>query len=90
MIYFIIYFLDYTQNYQIKPLANYKTKEESQFQFESIILNYIKELQGQQQADICKQYNKTPEIILSDTNLKEGNYLVKSDEKIHLYEKKIK
>lgn len=84
MIYFI-YFLDNRNRLQIKN--NYSSKYEAINNMENIAIDYIRELQGKQQVDVCKQYDKNIQQLKIDTKIKEGLYLMKEGELIVLYEK---
>lgn len=87
MRYYIIYFLDYKKNNAIIIKDMYLSKEDAYNNLERVAIDYIKDLQGKQQAEICKQ-DKTPDQLLVDTTIKEGLYIKKQDEMITLYEKK--
>ena len=86
MKYYLIYFLNYKDNDAITLKDSYQCRDDALKNVERNAIEYIKELQGKQQADICKQ-EKTPEKILSDTSLKERLYIRKENECIILYEK---
>lgn len=82
----IICFLDHKKNDSIIIKNMYKTKEDAFNNLERVAIEYIKELQGKQQAEVCKQ-DKTPEKLLADVSIKEGMYIKKVEEHILLYEK---
>lgn len=86
MRYYIIYFLDYKKNHTITIKDMFLAKEDAYNNLEHVAIDYIKELQGKQQAEICKQ-DKTPEQLLADKTIKEGMYIKKQDEMIIMYEK---
>ena len=86
MKYYIIYFIDHKNcdNVIIKEL--YRSKEDAVLNVEKVAIEYIRNLQGKQQADICKQ-QKSPQDILNDVNLKEGFYILVDNSVVTLYEK---
>jgi len=86
MRYYIIYFLDYKKNNVITIKEMYLAKEDAYNNLERVAIDYIRDLQGKQQAEICKQ-DKTPEQLLVDKTIKEGIYFKKQDEQITIYEK---
>src|SRR3972149_7695119 len=86
MRYYLIYFLDYKKNDLVNIKDVYITKEDAINNLERIAIEYVKELQGKQQADICKQ-DTTPEQLLADKAMKEGLYIRKTDDYIVLYSK---
>lgn len=86
MKYYIICFLDYTKDDLIQVKNLYHTKEDAINNTERVAIEYIKEMQGKQQADICKQ-EKTIDEILNNNKLKEGMYIIKSNNNVILYEK---
>lgn len=86
MRYYIIYFLDYKKNNAISIKDMYLAKEDAYNNLERVAIDYIRDLQGKQQAEICKQ-DKTPEQLLVDKTIKEGMYIKKQDELITVYEK---
>jgi len=86
MKFFIIYYIDYKKNDQAIIKELYYTKEDAVRSIERTAVEYIKELQGKQQSDICKQ-NKTLDEIFADNNLKEGMYIKKFGDYVEIYEK---
>lgn len=86
MRYHIIYFLDYKKNDSVTIKEMYMSKDDAFNNIEKVAIDYIKELQGKQQADICKQ-DKTPEQLLADISTKEGMYIRKYDDHVIIYEK---
>ena len=86
MRYHLIYFIDYKKNDVVSIKDQYSDKNDANKNIERIAIEYVKEMQGKQQAEICKQ-DKTPEQIQLDATLKEGMYIKKSDDSIILYEK---
>lgn len=86
MIYYIIYHLDYKKNDIVAIKDMYITKEDAFNNVERVAMEYIKEFQGKQQAEICKQ-DKTPDQLLADTTIKEGMYIRKVNDVITIYEK---
>lgn len=87
MKYFLIYYLDYTENDKISIKEEYMTKEDATNNLESVAVGHVKEMQGKQQSEICRQFDKSPDDILKNTSLKEGMYIVKSGDAFLLYEK---
>ena len=86
MKYYLIYLLNYKESDSVILKDSYIDRGDALNSLERNAIEYIKELQGKQQADICKQ-EKTCADILADTNLKEGLYFRKDGESIILYEK---
>lgn len=86
MKYYLVYLLNYKDNDAVILKDSYVGKEDAMKSLERHAVEYIKELQGKQQADICKQ-EKTSQEILLDINLKEGMYYRNEDSVIILYEK---
>lgn len=87
MKYYLIYFLDYKKNDSITIKENhYLTKEDATNNVERIALEYVKEMQGKQQADICKQ-TKSLDEICNSIDIKNGMYIFKSNDNVILYEK---
>ena len=86
MKYYLVYLLNYKDNDAVILKDSYVGKEDAMKSLERHAVEYIKELQGKQQADICKQ-EKTSQEILMDINLKEGMYYRNEDSVIILYEK---
>lgn len=84
-----VFLLNLKDNNSVKVLAAYKNKDEATANLENCAIEYIKELQGQQQAKVCKPGDgKTPDQIFKDITFKEGMYIFPaSDNKISLYEK---
>jgi hypothetical protein len=84
MKYFEVHFIDFN-DYQVHIKQCFTNQNEAIINLENIAVEYIRELQGKQQADICKQYD-TPIEKLSE--LDKGLYLHKDGNNIYLYEKK--
>lgn len=87
MKYFLVYFLDYKNQEEVSIKQQYKTKEDAENSLEQVAVDFIKELQGRQQAEICKQYEKSVENIQNDSKLGKGLYIKKENKNITLYEK---
>lgn len=92
MFYYLVYFLDYkklNKNLldEITCKAIFNSRKAATGFLSEYAIDYVREYQGKQQTEICIQYDKTPEQILSDQKLKEGYYLGKKDDSIILYEK---
>lgn len=86
MKYYLVYLLNYKDGDTVILKDSYQDRDDALKSLERTGVEYIKELQGKQQAEICKQ-DKTVDEILADTKLKEGMYLRKEDTSIILYEK---
>lgn len=86
MKYYMVYLLNYKENDSVTLKDSYSAECDAKNSLERNAIEYIKELQGKQQADICKQ-DKPPREILKDVTLKEGMYIVKEVDTIVLYEK---
>ena len=86
MKYYLVYLLNYKDNDSVILKDSYYEKDDAIKSLERHVTEYIKELQGKQQADICKQEKSSQEILL-DINLKEGMYYRIEDSVIVLYEK---
>lgn len=86
MKYYIIYFIDYKDGNNVVIKELYRSKEDAVLNVEKVATEYIRNLQGKQQADICKQ-QKSPQDILNDVNLKEGFYILVDNSVVTLYEK---
>ncbi len=82
----IIYFLDHKKDNSITIADSYKSLTDAQINLEKSAIDYIKKLEGEKQANICKQ-DKTPEQITADSTLREGLYIRKQDNTFILYEK---
>lgn len=87
MKYYLIYHLSYVDGDKVTIKEEYMTKEDAENNLETVAVGYVREEQGKQQADVCKQYDKTPDDILKNTSLKEGMYIIKTGDKYTLYEK---
>ena len=83
MKYFQVHFID-LHNYQVQIKQCFTNRDEAMANLENIAVDYIKELQGKQQADICKQY-ETPIEKLAE--LDKGLYLHKDGNNLIMYEK---
>lgn len=86
MKYYLVYLLNYKENDTVTLKDSYQAKEDALKSLERNAVEYIKELQGKQQADVCKQ-EKTPKEILKDVTLKEGMYYIVEGDAVILYEK---
>jgi hypothetical protein len=86
MKFYLVYLLNYKDNDTITLKASYQAKTDAINSLERTAIDYIKELQGNQQAAICKQEN-TPREILKDQTLKDGLYIIVEGAAIILYEK---
>ena len=86
MKYYLVYLLNYKENDSVTLKDSYQAEIDATNSLERIAIEYIKELQGKQQADICKQ-EKLPKEILKDQTLKEGLYIIKEGDAVILYEK---
>jgi hypothetical protein len=86
MIHYLIYFLDNTKNNTISIKNTYKNRNDAIINIEKIAFDYVRELEGEKQARICKQ-EKTTEQILNDATLKDGLYIIKNGDTVTLYEK---
>src|SRR5690349_11367577 len=86
MKYHIIYFLDAQNNVSLKE--DYKTLNDAINSLEKVATEHIREQQGKQQVQLCRQYDKTSAQLLADPTIREGLYLIKDGTCIHLYEKK--
>jgi len=86
MKYYLVYLLNYKDNDAVILKEAYYEKDDAAKSLERHATEYIKELQGKQQADICKQ-EKTSQEILLDITMKEGMYYRIEDSVIVLYEK---
>lgn len=71
--YFIIYYIDFT-NFKVKFENSYSSQEEANENLLSTSLNFVKEEQGKQQADIALLNDKTEKDLLTE-NFKEGMYI---------------
>jgi hypothetical protein len=88
MKYYLIYFLDYKKNDTIIIKDVYMTREDAMSNLERVTIEYIKDLQGKQQVDMCKEHEgKTPDQLLANKSIKEGLYIRKIDDHILLYQK---
>lgn len=87
MKYYMVYLLNYKDSDSVVLKDSYRERNDAIHSLERTAIEHIKELQGKQQADICKQ-DKTPEEILADVQLREGLYIRKDGDSILLYEKK--
>lgn len=83
---YIVYFIDYKNNDKVTLKSSFSDKELANDNIELQALQYVTELQGSQQRDICKQ-NKTAEEILNDFTLRDGLYFQNMNDQIVLYEK---
>ena len=86
MRYYIVYFLNLQT---LKPIF-YKYYDDEKIalsKIDSIALEYVKNEQGKQQADIAIQPTKSVIEIQNDTTLKEGLYLKKEGDIMIVYEK---
>jgi hypothetical protein len=70
----------------ITIVDKYPTKEDAINNLEKQAIDYVKEMQGKQQANICQQ-NKSLDKIAADQSLKEGLYIITSGEVVQLYQK---
>ncbi|ARF10082.1 hypothetical protein Indivirus_12_10 [Indivirus ILV1] len=86
MKYYLVYLLNYKEFDSVVLKDMYRERDDAIKSLERNAINYIKELQGKQQADICKQ-DKAVEEILADSKLKEGLYIIKDGDAVILYEK---
>lgn len=86
MNHYLIYFLDNNKNDMITIEDTYKNKNDAIINIEKIALDYVKKVEGEKQAEICKQ-DKTPEQITDDLTLKNGLYIIKNNNIVTLYEK---
>jgi len=82
----LIYFLDNKKNDLINIKDTYINKNDAIANLERIAVEHVKKLEGEKQADICKQ-DLTMIQIADDVNLKNGLYIVKNNDNIILYEK---
>lgn len=73
MKYFVIYYINFT-NFKVKLENSYSSQEEANENLLSTSLNFIKEEQGKQQADIALQNDKSEADLLSG-NFREGMYI---------------
>lgn len=73
MKYFVIYYINFT-NFKVKLENSYSSQEEANENLLSTALNFVKEEQGKQQADIAVQNDKSEAELLSG-NLREGMYI---------------
>ena len=89
MKYYLVYLLNYKESDQISIRDSYHNKEDAIHSLERNAVEYIREIQGKQQADICKQ-EKPIDEILSDIKLREGLYIKKEgNDSIILYPSKL-
>lgn len=79
-------FIDYKRGDQVIIKNQYFTKEDAQNDLERVAIEHVREYQGKQQADVCKQ-DKNADQLLADLTLKEGMYIRKMDDSIVLHEK---
>ncbi len=86
MKYYLVYLLNYKESDSITIKDLYHNKEDAINSLERNATEFIKELQGKQQSDICKQERSIDEI-LNDTKLREGLYFKKEGDAIIIYEK---
>lgn len=86
MKYYLVYLLNYKESDSVTIKDSYHNKEDAIHSLERNATEYIRELQGKQQADICKQDKPTDEI-LSDIKLREGLYIKKEGDSVIIYEK---
>jgi hypothetical protein len=86
MFHYLIYFLDNKKNDLITIRETYKNKNDAIINIEKIALDYIKNIEGEKQLQICKQ-DKTPDQIVNDINLRNGLYIIKHNNIVTLYEK---
>lgn len=86
MSHYIIYFLDYKKDDSIIIIDSYKNINDAHLNLEKCAIDYVKKLEGEKQANICKQ-DKTPEQITADMTLREGLYIRKQENSFILYEK---
>jgi hypothetical protein len=82
----LIYFLDNKKNDLITIKDTYINKNDAIANLEKIAIEYVKKIEGEKQADICKQ-EMTGTQIADDVNLKNGLYIVKNNDIVFLYEK---
>ncbi len=82
----LIYFLDNKKNDLISIKDTYVNKNDAIANLEKIAIEYVKKIEGEKQADICKQ-ELTSSQIAEDVNLRIGLYIIKNNDTIFLYEK---
>ncbi len=82
----LIYFLDNKKSDLISIKDTYVNKNDAIANLEKIAIEYIKKIEGEKQADICKQ-DLTTNQIANDANLRNGLYIIKNNDTIILYEK---
>lgn len=78
MKYFVIYYIDFT-NFKVKLKNSYATQEEANENLLSTALDFVREEQGKQQADIALQNSKSEKDLLTE-NFKEGMYIKSSSD----------
>jgi len=83
---YIIYFIDYKNNDMVTLKASFTNKDLANDNLETQALQYITELQGKEQREICKQ-NKTAEELLADLTIKDGLYVKTVNDQIVVYKK---
>lgn len=86
MIHYLIYFSDNKKNDHIMIKDTYKNKNDAIINVEKIAFEYVKKIEGEKQMNVCKQ-EKTPEQILDDPTLRNGLYIIKTNNVVSLYEK---
>ncbi len=86
MRYHVVYFLNF-QSQKPSFYKYYDDEKKAQSMLDSIALEYVKNEQGKQQADIAFQPTKTVAEIQSDSTLKEGLYLKVENQTVVVYEK---
>lgn len=84
----VVYYLDYQNNDNIIVKKSFKNKKNATEEIEKIALEFIKDQQGSQQLEKCKQYEKTSDEIQQDVNLSDGLYLIKSGDDFVVLNKK--
>lgn len=75
---------------QIICVENYSTLEEAQQNLERLAVDYIRQHQGTDQATQCLRPESDPNKVLNDLSFPHGMFLIKGENKYHLYDKKIK
>ncbi len=83
---YLIYFIDHKTGNSVIIKDQYRTLDDSTKNLERVACEYVREMQGKQQFDVCKQ-NKTMAQLLNDNFVREGMYIECIGNVIVLYEK---
>jgi parvulin-like peptidyl-prolyl isomerase len=63
MKYYLVYLLNYKENDTVTLKDSYQNKDDALKSLERNAVEYIRDLQGKQQAEICKQDKKPKDIL---------------------------